>query len=113
MSSDWFREYWHTIEVYVDRDKKDCVQRGCRSIVGQFMAATSRYWDISFSLERVRRSFSELDGLLKQCGLAKAALESIHHLVSGEEEPIDEGTRWLLVSLTEQLLDGSITGQSP
>jgi hypothetical protein len=50
-----------------------------------------------------------LDALLKQCDLEEVNVSRITGIISSEGSPIDEGTRWLLVSMTGQLLDGSVT----
>jgi hypothetical protein len=33
----------------------------------------------------------------------------MHGIISSEGSPVDEGTSWLIVSMTEQLLDGSVS----
>jgi hypothetical protein len=108
LSADWFLPYWQQIGMFVGEGKKGPFQEGCREIVRQIMSGAQQYWDIDFGPERVRKTRSMLDVLMKKCKLEDAAVERINRLVSGEESPVDDGTRWLLVSMTEQLLDNSV-----
>jgi hypothetical protein len=73
------------------------------------MSTSTQYWETNFSVARVKESRAMLDALLKRCDLEEATANRIAGLISGEDLQVDEGTRWLLVSMTEQLLDGSIT----
>jgi hypothetical protein len=108
LSSDWFLPYWRVIGVFGDEKEKHSLHDGLREIVQQVMSGASQYWDIDFGVERVKKTHSMLDALLKKCRLPQSAVDRINRLVSGDESPIDDGTRWLLVSITEQLLDGSV-----
>ena len=80
-----------------------------REIVRQIMSGATQYWDTNFSPARVKETRARFDALLKQCDLEEVTSHRFTNLISREESPIDEGTRWLLVSMTEQLLEGAIT----
>ena len=68
-----------------------------------------QYWETNFSTARVKESRTMLDALVKRCDLEEVIANRVAGLISKEESLVDEGTRWLLVSMTEQLLEGSIT----
>ena len=108
LSSDWFLPYWHVIGIFGDEEEKHSFQDGLREIVQQVMSGATQYWDIDFGVERVKKTRSMLDALLNKCKQPQSAVDRISRLISGDESPIDDGTRWLLVSMTEQLLDGSV-----
>jgi hypothetical protein len=113
LSADWFLPHWHTIGIFAEEEKKRCLQQGCREIVRQIMSGAKQYWDTDFAPERVRKTRSAFDVLLKTCKVEEAAVNRISGLGSEAESPIDDGTRWLLVSMTEQLLDSSVTEGPP
>jgi hypothetical protein len=85
------------------------LREGCREIVRQIMSTAKQYWGINFSVERVKESRVMLDALLKRCDLEEANVNRIIAIISSVGSPIDDGTRWLLVCMTEQLLNGPIT----
>ena len=109
LSSDWFLPHWYLIGIFTDEGKKCLLHDGCREIVRQVMSGAKQYWDVDFASDRVRKTRLMLDALMERCKLEEGALNRIKGLVSGEESSIDDATRWLLVSMTEQLLDGSVT----
>lgn len=113
LSADWFLPHWQLIGINAEDGKKPLLQDGCREIVRQIMSGAKQYWEIDFSPERVRKSRSVLEALLRRCELEEAAIDRINSLISGQESPIDDGTRWLIVSMTEQLLDNSTTDGPP
>lgn len=109
LSADWFFPHWHLIGVFTEDKKKFLLREGFREMVRQIMSDTTQYWETNFSAARVKESRAMLEALLKRCDLEDVTANRITDLISREELPIDEGTRWLLVSMTEQLLEGSIT----
>ena len=109
LSADWFFPYWDLIGIFTKDKKKSLLREGCREIVRQIMSTATEYWGINFSVARVKESRAMLDALLKRCDLEEANVNRIIGIISREESPVDEGTRWLLVSMTEMLLKGSIT----
>jgi hypothetical protein len=113
LSADWFGRHWERIGVFIGEEKKGSFQGGCRDIVRQIMSGAKCYWHTDFGPERVRTTRSMLDVLMKRCKLEEPNVERISQLASGQESPVDDGTRWLLVSMTEQLLDNSITDVPP
>lgn len=113
LSSDWFLPYWHLIGVAANTAQKGEVQQGSREIVRQFMSGAKQYWDIDFSVVRARKTRSMMENLLSKCKLEYAISDRINRLASADEMPIDDGTRWLIVSMTEQLLDNSLDASPP
>lgn len=109
LSADWFFPYWDLIGIVTKDKRKSLLRDGFREIVRQIMSTATKYWDTSFSVARVKESRAMLDALLNRCDLEEVAANRITGLISREDSPVDEGTRWLIVSMTEQLLDGSIT----
>lgn len=109
LSADWFFPHWHLIGIFTDDRKKSLLREGCREIVRQIMSTATQYWHTNFSEARVKESRAMFDVLLKRCDLEEVSVNRIIGLISSEGSPIDEGTRWLIVSMTEKLLNGSIT----
>jgi hypothetical protein len=109
LSADWFFPYWDLIGIFTKDKRKSLLREGCREIVRQIMSNATQYWHTNFSEARVKDTRAILDALLKRCELEEVTVNRITGLISREDSPVDEGTRWLLVSMTEQLLDGSIT----
>jgi hypothetical protein len=109
LSADWFFPYWRLIGIFTEDKKKSLLREGCREIVRQIMSTATQYYGTNFSVARVKESRAMLDALLKRCDLEGVSVNRIIGLISSEGSPIDEGTRWLIVCMTEQLLDGSVT----
>jgi hypothetical protein len=109
LSADWFLPYWHLIGIFMKEKKKSLLREGCREIVRQIMSTATQYYGINFSVARVKESRAMLDALLKRCDLEEVSVNRIIGIISKEGSPIDEGTRWLIVCMTEQLLNGSST----
>jgi len=109
LSADWFFPHWHLIGIFTNDKKKSVLREGCREVVRQIMSSATQYWQTNFSVARVTETRSMLDALLKRCDLEEATANRITGLISKEESPIDDGTRWLLVIMTEQLLEGATT----
>jgi hypothetical protein len=109
LSADWFFPYWDLIGIFTKDKRKSLLREGCREIVRQIMSTATQYWGINFSEARVKESRAMLDALMKRCDLEEVNVNRIIGLISKEDSLIDDGTRWLIVSMTEQLLDGSVT----
>jgi hypothetical protein len=107
LSADWFFYHWQLIGIFTVDGTKSFVQKGCREIVKQIMSGATQYWETSFSEARVKETQAMLNALLKRSDLAEVTTSRITGLFLRPESFIDEGTRWLLVSMTEQLLDGA------
>ena len=109
LSADWFFPHWHLIGIFTTDKRKSLLREGCRELVRQIMSTAKQYWETNFSEARVKDTRAMLDALLKRCELEEVNANRITGLISREDSHVDDGTRWLLVSMTEQLLDGSIT----
>jgi len=109
LSADWFFPHWHLIGIFTKDKRKSLLREGCREIVRQIMSNATQYYGTNFSVARVKESRAMLDALLKRCDLEEVSVNRIVGIISSEGSPIDEGTRWLIVCMTEQLLDGSVT----
>jgi len=108
LSADWFFPHWHLIGIFTNDKKKSLFREGCREIVRQIMSTATQYWRTNFSVARVKESRAMLDALLKRCDLEEMTARRITGLISREDSPVDDGTRWLIVCMTEQLLNGSV-----
>jgi hypothetical protein len=109
LSTDWFLPYWYVIGVGLDEKKKVLFKQGCREIVKQIVSGAKEYWLSNFSDERLQRTYSMLRELIQKCGLERQVTQRILALVGEPGTPhLDEGTEWLLISLTEQLLNNSL-----
>ena len=109
LSTDWFSPYWSALGIGVEREKKTCLQEGCREIVKQIMSGSKEYWQTSFSHERVSRTNEMLQALVENCGADRSVTDRINALIRQEEiSEVDEGTGWLVLSITEQLLQDSL-----
>ena len=109
LSADWFFPYWDLIGIFTKDKRKSLLREGCREIVRQIMPTATQYYGTNFSVARVKESRAMLDALLKRCDLEEVSVNRIIGIISSEGSPVDEGTRWLIVCMTEQLLDGSVT----
>ncbi len=108
LSTDWFLPYWFTLGIRIDREKTVLLQKGCREIVKQIMSGAREYWLTNFSVERVGKTRSMFEALLRKYHADKHTTEKISALIAEEEiSKIDEGTSWLILSITERLLQGS------
>ena len=109
LSADWFMPSWSAIGLSFDGGKKILLQEGSREIVKQIMAGAQQYWLIDFSPARVAVTRAKLQALLDRAAIGPISSGTFATLI-GEEEPtgIDEGDQWLVVSITEQQLDGSL-----
>src|SRR5437867_4565357 len=105
LSTDWFLPYWHVLGMGVPGGSKIFAQQGCREIVRQIAGAAKEYWLTDFSEERVDRTNSLLQKLLQKVCSSEFTVSTIISLIGQtEKHAVDEGTSWLLVSLTEQVL---------
>lgn len=104
LSADWFLPHWDLIGIVTDEKKKSLLRDGCREIVHQIMSAATQYWGINFSEARVKETRAMLDALLERCGLEEVNVNAIIDIISSDGSLIDDGTRWLIVCMTEQLL---------
>ena len=109
LSVDWFFPYWHLIGIFTTDKRKSLLRDGCREVVHQIMSTETQYYEANFSAARVTKSRAMLDALLKRCDLEKTNVNRILAIISTDGSPGDEGTRWLIVRMTEQLLDASVT----
>ena len=109
LSTDWFFPYWRMIGILADDRRKSLLREGCREIVRQIMSSATQYWETNFSESRVRETRAMLDTLLERSDLDEVNLNRIIGIASGGSSPIDDGTRWLIVGMTEQLLNGYVT----
>ena len=109
LSSDWFFPYWDLIGIFTNNKRKSLLSEGCREIVRQIMSTATQYWHTNFSEARVKETRAMLDALIKRCDLEQVNANRIASLISTEDSHVDEGTRWLIVCMTEQLLDGTAT----
>src|SRR5580698_2995681 len=109
LSSDWFFPYWDLIGIFTNKKRKSLLSEGCREIVRQIMSTATQYWHTNFSEARVKETRAMLDALIKRCDLEQVNANRIASLISTEDSHVDEGTRWLIVCMTEQLLDGTAT----
>jgi hypothetical protein len=109
LSADWFFPHWHLTGIFTEDKKKSSLREGCREIVQQIISGATQYYETSFSVARVTESRAMLDVLLRRCDLEDAAGNRIKGLISREESGVDHGTRWLLVVMTDQLLENSMT----
>jgi len=110
LSADWFMPSWSAIGLNLGEGKKVPLQQGCREIVKQLMSGAQQYWFIDFSLERVAATNAVFQALVDRVGVGPAAFARLSALIGEKEDPtgIDENTQWLVVSITEQVLDGSL-----
>jgi hypothetical protein len=108
LSSDWFFPHWHLIGIFTNDKKKSLFREGCREIVRQIIGSASQYWHTNFSVARVKETRAMLDSLVKRCDLEEVSANRINGLISRDDSPVDDGTRWLIVMMTEQLLDRSV-----
>ena len=108
LSADWFFPHWHLIGIFANDRKKSLLREGCREIVRQIMGTSTQYYGTNFSVARVKETRAMLDSLIKRCDLEQVSANRISGLISRGYSPIDDGTRWLLVIMTEQLLDRSV-----
>jgi hypothetical protein len=88
------------------RGNRFCAKGAVRSC-DKSCPVARQYWETNFSAARVKGTRAMLDALLERCDLEEVTTDRIAGLIARQESPIDEGTRWLLVSMTEQVLDGS------
>jgi hypothetical protein len=109
LSTDWFLPYWYGIGVGLDEKKKGLFKQGCREIVKQIVSGAKEYWLSNFSDERLQRTYFMLRELIQKCGLERQVTQRILALAGEQQTPhLQEGTEWLLISLTEQLLNNSL-----
>ena len=108
LSADWFAPYWHLIGIFAEDKKGSRLRKGCREIVRQIIGSATQYWHTNFSEARVKETRAMLDALIKRCDLEEVTVNRIAGLISREDSPVDNGTRWLIVMMTEQLLDRSV-----
>lgn len=108
LSADWFAPYWHLIGIFTNDKKRSPFREGCREIVRQIIGSATQYWHTNFSEARVKETRAMLDALIKRCDLEEVTVNRIAGLISREDSPVDNGTRWLIVMMTEQLLDRSV-----
>ena len=108
LSADWFFPHWHLIGIFAEDNKRSLLREGCREIVRQIMGTATQYWHTNFSAARVNETRAMLEALIKRCDLEPVSTNRITSLISREDSPVDNGTRWLLVMMTEQLLDKSV-----
>jgi hypothetical protein len=108
LSADWFFPYWELIGIFTKDKRKPLLREGCREIVRQIMSTATQYYRRNYSEARVKESRAMLDALLKRCDLEEVSVNRIIGIISSEGSPIDDGTRWLIVRMTEQLLNGSV-----
>jgi hypothetical protein len=108
LSTDWFFDWWQTLELSVPERKRFCVQMGCRDIVRAFMSTAKEYWLISFETQRMADTRKRFFDALGQCRLNKAAVARMEDLASGRAQANvaseDKGNIWLMASLTEDLV---------
>jgi hypothetical protein len=108
-SADWFLPYWFTLGIGMSRERRVPFQEGCREIVKQIMSGAREYWLTNFSDERVDKTHSMLGALLSRCQADEHTIDKITALIAGEEiSKADEATGWLVLSITEKLLQDSL-----
>jgi hypothetical protein len=109
LSSDWFRSHWTSIGLLVDDEAGTCIQHGCRLIVKEVIGRTKEYYHIDFSDGRLERTRLQFVNLLGRCNVDAESARRITRLTSREiVQDVDEGTQWLLVTLSEQLINNSL-----
>ncbi|WP_211443569.1 hypothetical protein [Collimonas humicola] len=59
LSTDWFFGKWHLWGLQSAEDVRRSMQQRCRSIVLDLLAGESDYWEVSFTEERLRRTFDD------------------------------------------------------
>src|SRR5258708_5234195 len=108
LGTDWFCGHWRTIGLAVKQKEESIVRLGCREIVGQIMSGASEYWLVSFADERVQRTYSMLQKLVKKAGLERAAVDRIKSLVDrSRAASASDGSKWLLTHITQMILNDS------
>jgi len=109
LSSDWFAGRWDAIELSVDDVAEECVRQGCRGIVRDMIAGAKQYYHVDFSPERIDRTKVNFRRLLQRCTLSLAAVERAIAIATRDDSlEIDEGTRWLIFMITEQVARKSL-----
>lgn len=107
LSSEWFLPYWYLVGIVGDAQQQRLFQTSCRRIVKDFMSGADRYWDIDFGSGRIETTRSVFSEELRKCKLEGNLIDDINSSLCNEGSPIDDGTRWLLVSMTEHLIQDS------
>jgi hypothetical protein len=106
LSTDWFKPYWFALGIGLGEKQKGIVQQGCREIVNQILSGAKEYWLANFSTERLEQTQNKLWGLLRESGADESSTRRIAALIGeGKSSTIENGTAWILVSITEQLFN--------
>ena len=106
--------YWLTRGLGLEREGRLCVQKGCREIVKQIVCGAKEYWLTDFSDKRAERTHAMLQNVLRKCGVDETVMKRVEVLVEeGGESRINDGTGWLLVVITKELLENSLAGSPP
>lgn len=113
-STDWFLPYWFRLKISMKADKQALFQQGCRDIIRQIMSGAKEYWHVSFAEERLKETYCMFEALLQKCEADTLTIDRINALIEGVGIPqMDEATGWLVLTITEQLLGGSLTEGRP
>ncbi len=104
LSADWFFPYWGVIGIFGEPDQRAAIKSGCREIVQQITSGVTEYWSANFSVDRLNNTRELFSSLLQRSKLPQVTLKRLRSLISREEPGVDEGTQWLLVSMTQDLL---------
>lgn len=110
LSTDWFLPFWSRVGLNVQSAERVKVQEACRITVGHILSGAPgdarQYWLTDFSPERLAKSQSLLTQGLRERKVPAEVLSSIESFIRGNNPTIDGPTQWLVVSLTEQLING-------
>jgi hypothetical protein len=113
LSTDWFAPYWFKIGLGADHKTKVCLQQRLREIVRQIISGVQQYWLVNFSNERLSNTRALLTAALRKCEASAPTVDRIAELVDGREcSKADESTRWLVISISDQMSQGSLGAAS-
>jgi hypothetical protein len=113
LSADWFLPRWSLFGIDVGRSQKAVLQQGFQEVVRYIMLGALEYWLTDFSKERIEKTKSMFYAVLTRAPFPQYALDTIKTLI-GESAllELDDRTRWLLVSITQQVDDENLRAES-
>lgn len=108
LSTDWFFGKWHLWGLQSPESVRRSMQQRCRSVVLDLLAGESNYWEISFSEDRLRRTFDDFLVAAAESNLLEKDIDFLRQVASETvlESQIMEDIS-LLEILTQMLVSDS------